>query len=172
MRSLIALLIAAAAHAGGELRFRNDGIQASAILKGKNLELAGPSDGCVTIDGHCVKGIFASLQTEVNENADAISKLKTEHADTVAELRAGLAKQSAALQAATDRIQEQLVANLDDKLKRILACEDGKWANPAFTTLQDRCLPCHADCHHCSGKNHDQCTKCAGDKIFHENKCW
>ena len=172
MKVLLAALLTTASHAGGKAIFRDGENSATCIMNGKNLELKGPSDGCITIDGKCVKGIFSSLQTEVDENVEAISQLKTESTYAIAELRADLEKQSAALKKATEKIQQQLVANLDDKLQRILACEDGKWANDAFTSLKDRCLPCHADCKHCSGKNHDQCTKCAGDRIFHENKCW
>ena len=83
--------------AGGEAVFRDGASSATIKMMGKNLELKGPSDGCVTVDGKCVKGIFTSLQTEVDENVDAISKLRTAHTDAVTELRADMAEQNAAL---------------------------------------------------------------------------
>ena len=65
----------------------------------------------------------------------------------------------------------QRVESLESKIDRILGCEDGMYANDAFTHLSNRCQKCHAKCHHCTGPADSQCTKCEGSKFLHGGKC-
>ena len=100
----------------------------------------------------------------VQSNAELIQVLHTKINRIEVELNSKMAND-------VDRVDSDVV-QLQGLMARILACEDGKYANANFTSMADRCLPCHADCEHCSGPDYDTCTKCADEKIFSSDKCY
>ena len=152
MRVVVFSLLVAATIAGGEVIFKSGEYKALAVLNGKNLELSGPSDGCVTIDGRCVKDVLTSHTLRVDENANAVaqlnkqltaaqaeiavlSELTKKHDEEVAELKALVAqltnaqivyKNATATQFQhIEDVQEDLKDDISHAAKASHPCRDG-----------------------------------------------
>ena len=127
MRVLAFALLVAAAHAGGELVFRDGEHQATGIMNGKNLEFKGPSDGCVTIDGSCVKEMFTSLadvddalakgQTALQESLGKLTQLVDANTVALKGLTEALTKHKG--DAATDKELEAVKIALEEAIETI-----------------------------------------------------